>query len=257
LYIFLKEKLLTQFKNILSVCNGRNFNYNIYNYCNSFTRLDYIPFLQKKIKNDRYKKLILEVFSPLSKSIVKINEMNKEDIPNLIFDVKVRELNYYNEGLKHIKKKIKDFENRYSNIESRVKEYSKNLNTENIKISNIVSNYFKEKGFDVTIDDHSIPVKENTVIIPNLLLKLKNLWYNNIQFNLGYEDNSNKLQINGKYIIAIVSKDNRQLIIKYIEDLKNNEIIYEKYKCLLTECNEIILESKDLSEDIKKLMIDI
>lgn len=47
----------------------------------------------------------------------------------------------------------------------------------NNEISEIVKIYFKEKGFELINNQHTIPQNEDTVIIPNIQIKLKEFWY--------------------------------------------------------------------------------
>ncbi len=266
--MLVKVKLLNPIKNSLFNAFFRNrykLNYRISqgNIANNFNIVYSLCYLQKKANKEKYNTLKEKIFSPLSLSlnIVRVNETRPEEIPCLIFDhLRIRELEpyYFKKAEKHLKK-IKNFSARFKALEERVREFNNTLNIENKEISEIVSNYFKGRGFKITTDNSKPSVKENTIVTNTLLNELKLFWRRN-QFNSIQEtedENGNKeLRIRGALIAAVVSKDNKKKIDKCIECLKNNEIIRQKYNVIGTEIIEIVGEADKLSSEIKQKLID-
>ena len=148
-----EEKYLTPIKNY--VINAFNFwnGYNNYKfvfdrYCNSnigFGYRLYDIFQQKKVTGDRYKKLEEKVFTPLYYYIIKPNELNTSDIPNIIFDYsKVKESKYFKEALTHLRK-IENFQHRFDDLEKKVIAFNSGVdNLQKEELPNLVSKYFKD-----------------------------------------------------------------------------------------------------------------
>ena len=101
-----------------------------------------------------------------------------------------------------------------------------------------------------------MPTKENTVLLTNLLQYLKLYWFHDKQFNLTYQNN-NELRSNGSALIALVSDDNKENTILYVEDLKHNDEIIKKRNSLQIELINILEDTLNLSDEIKKKLIDI
>jgi hypothetical protein len=89
------------------------------------------------------------------------------------------------------------------------------LDIEDGKITKIVSEYLKENDFEI-YTEKSIPQKDNTVLINNLIPALKLFWYRKI-FNYIQEGKLNEiskkeLRIKGALIIIVSDKDKEQEI---------------------------------------------
>jgi hypothetical protein len=96
-------------------------------------------------------------------------------------------------------------------------------------------------------------------VIDTLLSELKSFWRHN-QFNKLQEKDdgyvNKELRIKGAFL-TLVSRDNKKKLEEYIEHLKDNEIIYQKYNTIGNEIVEIVDEATKLANDIKKELVDI
>jgi hypothetical protein len=133
------------------------------------------------------------------------------------------------------------------------------LDIEDGKITKIVSEYLKENDFEI-YTEKSIPQKDNTVLINNLIPALKLFWYRKI-FNYIQEGKLNEigkkeLRIKGALIIIVSDKDKEQEIRECIECLKHNQTINEKYDNIHAESEEIRKEANELSSIIKRRLVD-
>jgi hypothetical protein len=262
--LFFQVKLLTPIKNYLNNgiivwCRYNNRKCVFDHYCNSIIRFGYrlyYIFQQKKTKDDRYNKLEEKVFTPLYHYIVKPNELNRSDIPNILFDYsKVKESKYFKEALLHLKK-INNFQKRFDELEKKVDAFNINVDKfQKEELPNLISNYFKYREYN-TENNSSI---ENTVFIDNFLPALKSFWRNGNMNDPIYENNSsNVLQVNylnGLTKIALVSNDRRDKILQDINELKTNKEIVDKYNQIIIEYNEIIKEAECLSNEIDEKLI--
>ncbi|MER5176362.1 MAG: hypothetical protein ABJB76_04015 [Candidatus Nitrosocosmicus sp.] len=265
MYAFLKEKLLTSYKKYLNnvfdfwnrsgyyIGNNRDYRITSYSLWEDFRSI----FQQKKADEKKCNPLKEKIFFPLSSNIVGLNEARPEEIPSPIFDplrIHQSEPNHFEEAKKHFKKikVLKLFED----LKERVSRFNENLDIDNRKIVEIVSNYFKEQGYEISTDISNPLVEENTVIINNLLSALKLFWYKN-KFNTIQDDlNDDKRLLINNALIAVVSKDNKEKIKKCIEYLKNNELIRQKYKSITRDCVLIMKETTEVSDIIKRRLVD-
>lgn len=151
-----------------------------YRHCKNHNRTTSFKTQQKKavpvVPNDRYDILKDNIFTTFASSIVTSSTARPEEIPSLIFDrlgVHQAEPNHYEEAKKHFKR-IKILK-RFEELEQRVTEFNKDLGREDEKITEIVSNYIKSKGFGISNNPFETP-KENTILINYLIPALKLFW---------------------------------------------------------------------------------
>lgn len=215
---------------------------------------------QKKASEEKHDVLKDSIFTPLSTVIISHSDSKPDGIPYLIFDpleIHKTEPNHFEEAKKHFKK-IKILK-RFEDLEQSVNTFNKKLDMEDDKITKIVSDYLKEKDFDV-YKDGSIPSKENTVLINNLIPELKLFWsrkmFNYIQEVKVNENGKKELRIKGALIIIVSDKDKEKEIRECIECLKHNQTINEEYDSFHAESEVIMREANELSSIIKRRLVD-
>jgi hypothetical protein len=208
------------------------------------------------IQDRTYTLLYHNIFLPLRVNIISSINTNYF-IPIIEFDpLYVRGSDYWEEGYLHLSKDITSFENRLSWIENNINEYNYDLEKfEMEERKELVVNYFEENGFFVTDDVSSNP-SNNTIIVRNLLDRLKNYWKSNEDFRLLWENEL--LKINGVETIASTTSENKAKIENCIEYLKNSDIVLRKYYDLAGYYNKIKEEAEGLSKEIgSKVIIKI
>ncbi len=214
----------------------------------------------KKADEKKYNKLKKEIFTPLSQpsNIVRVAEI--DNMSFLYFDpLEKHNSNYFKKAEKYLKK-IKKFPSRFSEIEQKVNTFNEHLNNEYENTISTVSEYLKDKGFEISTDT-SIPTKENTVLIKYLLPALNLFWrckqFDHIQEQIVDENGKKELRIRGTLIIIVSDKNKEKDIRECIECLKHNQTINEKYDNILAESEGIMKEAEDLSNEIKKKLVDV
>ncbi len=147
------------------------------------------------IQDRTYTLLYHNIFLPLRVNIISSIE-TYYFIPVIEFDpLYVRGSDYWEEGYLHLKNDIAIFDNRFSWIENNIKEYNYDLGKfEREERKELVVNYFEENGFFVT-DDVSNNPSNNTIIVRNLLDRLKNYWKSKEDFRLLRENEFLKLMV--------------------------------------------------------------
>lgn len=191
------------------------------------------------------------IFRPLRKDMIEIfDEDDRDVIPFIDFDpLKIRDRDYYIEGIKHLKSKIDNFEERFNEIENEVKEYNYELmDFEEKGLNNLLSKFFEENGFNTTDKTGVMPTK-NTIIIEYLIDHLIRYWkYNeNLESKLKLEGELFKIN---ETIIASMDPENEDRLRDCIRRSKNQKDIVNKYEDLRDRLIKIINNTESLKEEI-------
>lgn len=208
------------------------------------------------IQDRTYTLLYHNIFLPLRANIISSVD-TYYFIPIIEFDpLHVRGSDYWEEGYLHLKNDITTFDNRFSWIENNIIDYNHDLEKfESEERKEMVANYFEENGFCVT-DEVSRNPSNNTIIVRNLLDRLKNYWKFKEDFRLLWENEL--LKINGVETIASITSEDKTKIENCIEHLKNSEIVLRKYYDLACYYKKIKEEAEGLSKEIgRKVIIKI
>jgi hypothetical protein len=199
--------------------------------------------------------LSIEIFSPLQSEVIRRIDITHGDIPKIIFDpLEVTEKPNFGEGEIHLNKDIENFSQRFREIRENVSNLNeKTMQFQNNDVYKKVSNYFKEKGFDVDESSYPKTYPVNTVLIQLLTNRLKPYWYLGEDFNLVL--NNDELRINGSELVAKVSEDKKEVLEHHIQCLKQYHPICKEYETLIKDHNKILDESKKLAKEINENVI--
>jgi hypothetical protein len=143
------------------------------------------------------------------------------------------------------------FLSQFDNLKKKVDDFNKSLDKfKESDLENLVSNYLKDEGFEITKNMKNNP-SSNTIIIENILSPLKSFWFKNTPFEIVQWDKENLLRIDSSVIALSSCENERKRITDTIEKIKNCESIIKETNYFKEEPKRISDEGQKLAKEIE------